>query len=153
MSRSSWSVLSVAVALIFASTLSAQPTPVDAETRGSQMNPSPTPHPLGSDVSPTSSIPSSALTPGGAMRKTPSSGYGSTMSSTPSTDYGSSGMGASNNPKMASDCANEGWKTYSNPKFKSRRSCEVWVRRHHRMSQTPASGGSTRTTTPPAPQR
>jgi hypothetical protein len=59
-------------------------------------------------------------------------------------------MGAHKNPATMSDCANDGWLSYTNPKFKSQRSCERWVRRHHRTS-TSSSGGAKRTTTPPAP--
>jgi len=33
-------------------------------------------------------------------------------------------------PTSAGSCANEGWRAYSNPKFSSRKSCELWVRKH-----------------------
>jgi hypothetical protein len=41
----------------------------------------------------------------------------------------------SDSPTSAGSCANEGWRVYSNPKFSSRKSCELWVRKHVAPSQ------------------
>lgn len=33
-------------------------------------------------------------------------------------------------PSNLSDCANDGWRTYSGPVFKNQKACERWVRKH-----------------------
>ncbi len=56
---------------------------------------------------------------------TPTLNHGPTEALAPAanSDIGSS-------PTSAGSCANEGWRAYSNPKFSSRKSCELWVRKH-----------------------
>jgi hypothetical protein len=56
---------------------------------------------------------------------TPTLKHGPTdaLASAANSDTGSS-------PTSAGSCANEGWRAYSNPKFSSQKSCELWARKH-----------------------
>jgi hypothetical protein len=64
---------------------------------------------------------------------TPTLHHGPTQALAPAvnSDFGGS-------PASAGSCANEGWRAYSNPKFSSRKSCELWVRKH--VAPSPAIG-------------
>ncbi len=105
-------------------------------------------------VSPTRTIPNSALTPGtggvgsgpGTSSTTP--GYGSNLYSIPATTpqgvpayqttptpapVGSTGpmiTSAPKRPLAAADCAQNGWQSYAGLGFTGQKGCEAWVKRH-----------------------
>jgi hypothetical protein len=135
----------LAAGFLAAATLTAQASD-SASTK-----PSPTPAGLGAAAYPTApTIPSSSLTPANGSRRTPSAS-GRMMRPTPSagTTSGVGGVGGVHLPSTLSDCAKEGWRGYSNLRFKDQKSCEEFVRRHRKeMSRTPASGHKSTTPTP-----
>ena len=66
---------------------------------------------------------------------------------------GAGAVGVHHNPTQMSDCANDGWRGYSNPRFKSQKSCEHFVQRHGKAAaavRTPSPGRKA-TKTPKAP--
>jgi len=57
-------------------------------------------------------------------------------------------------PAVFGDCANDAWRTYSGPAFKSQKACERWVSKNVLASTTVPTPGPTRShphpvTTPP----
>ena len=70
---------------------------------------------------------------------------------TPSAGAPPGAVGAHHGPTRISDCAKEGWRGYSNPRFKSQKSCEQFVQRHERAAARTPAPGRKATKTPKAP--
>jgi len=85
-------------------------------------------HPTDSTSSPAEAAPA----PGGPMPP-PSSATQS------STDTRTVHKSATAPPATLADCANDGWRTYSGPAYKSQKACEQWVRKHVKASRTPGA--------------
>jgi hypothetical protein len=61
---------------------------------------------------------------------------------------GAVAVGGHHNPTQMSDCAKEGWRGYSNPRFKNQKSCEDFVQRHKKAASRAPAPGRKPTTTP-----
>ncbi len=68
-----------------------------------------------------------------ARTPTPASNHGPAETLAPAVN---SDIGGS--PTGAGSCANGGWRAYSDLKFSSQKSCELWVRKH--VAPSPALG-------------
>lgn len=125
-------------------------------------------------LSPTRTIPSSALTPGtggvgeGSVTSSTTPGYGSNLYSIPATTpqgvpayqttptaapAGSTGpmiTAAPKRPLAAADCAQNGWQSYAGLGFTSQKGCEEWVNRHPARSSRAAAGTKKMRTAVPA---
>jgi hypothetical protein len=87
-------------------------------------------------------------TPRGGRMRTPSPG---SASGTTSPGAVGTETPTASHPTSAADCGNEGWRSYTKPKFRSQKGCENYVRHHARKTHTGATAsGSSMPATPAA---